>query len=256
MSSQSKTSCPQSNSVPPHRASNHALPPFTSMRVSMNHPGQRTFKNKYESNLRIGPWAPVPLLPPKKATQELVQSKHIANELKRITHLSQDSLKSELLDIHRREKPPKKKKKKKKSVHPVFEQKLHLEEPTNALTDIATRIDLGSYSKDYIRLSKEHKKMEKYRVCSTKRDTSRHHACCVHCSRRKVQKVFFPCEHGACNICLNKQTPKQCPLCNGIIRIVLDQTGNEHDEYWKWVEEVSFLLFKFHVCQQKWLLLF
>lgn len=245
--SRSKTSCPSAHSVPPHRANKHALPPYSSIRVSMSHAGHLPLKNNNESSLCIRPSATVPPRISKKMSQELMHSRLLASELKRITDPSQNSLKRDLLDIHIRNNALKKTKKKKKSVHPIYEQEVHLEEklPINALTSIAAKIDLGSYTKDYIRMSKEYKTMEKYRVYPTKKDTC-HHPACVHCSRRKVQKVFFPCEHGTCNICLHKQPPKQCPLCNEIIRVVLDRTGNEYEEYWKWVEEVGFLP-KFHV---------
>ena len=228
----------------------------------------------------IGSSAMMPRQPSKNSSQDHLYSKRLASELKRIANprkiqsqtephvslpsvfaksqghhrsASPESLKRDLLDIHRRNsvhtKTKKKKKKHSKSVHPLYEQdvQLKLDEqfPINALTSIAKNgHNLGSYTKDYLLLSKEHKRMEKYRVCPTKRDTT-HQLACVNCSRRSrhFDKVFFPCEHRCvCDKCLDGRMPKKCPLCNDAIRIVLNHTGNEHEEYWKWVEEVGSLL--------------
>ena len=131
---------------------------------------------------------------------------------------------------------------KKTSVYPLHKQDEQLYEklPINTLASIADQnagLDLGSYTKDYVRLSMEYKRTEKYR-----RGYKHRLPACIKCSRqsRHVGKVFFPCEHRCvCDSCLAKQLPKKCALCNQAIRIILDHTGKEQEQYWKWVEEVK-----------------
>ena len=170
---------------------------------------------------------------------------------------SSHMLKDELLHIHRRKTGQKghyrvKKKKRKRhsahTIHPVYEQQNHLNDelPINALLSIVESNKLGSYNKDYILLSKEHKTMERYRIRIHRRkrdNTSYQPPSCINCrSVRRNFKVFFPCEHMClCSKCINRKMPKQCPLCNSRISIVLNHTdtGDEHEEYWKWIEEVK-----------------
>lgn len=237
--SQQKASWSPSYAAQP-QANTHAMLPYASRWASMSRPGHQPLKNNYESGLNTGSSAMMTPSPTKKATQDLAHSKRLARKLRHIADPSHESLTKDLLDIHRRNSVVKKMKEKSiKAVHPAFEQGVHLgEHLPNVLMSVAAKIDLESYAKDYICLSKEHKRMEKYRVYPTKRGA--HHPVCVHCSRRGVQKVFFPCEHGVCSICsADQKAAKQCPLCSGIIRLILDHTGDEHEEYWKWVEAVK-----------------
>ena len=163
-------------------------------------------------------------------------------------------LKDKLLHIHRRKtgqkghyRVKKKKRHSAHTIHPVYEQHNHLnnELPINALLSIEAKV-VGSYNKDYILLSKEHKKTERYRIRIHRRkrdNTSYQPPSCINCrSVRRNFKVFFPCEHMClCSKCINRKMPKQCPLCNSRISIVLNHTdtGDEHEEYWKWIEEVK-----------------
>jgi hypothetical protein len=164
--------------------------------------------------------------------------------LQRIAEPSREALTRDLLEVHRRNSAFKKKRKKKslKAVHPVGAREVPREEPATALASIAAKIDVESYTKDYLRLSQEHKRREKYRVYPTAtRDTGPPPACCARCARRRVHRVFFPCEHGVCQSCADERALTHCPLCDGVISVVLDHTGREHEEYWQWVEEVGVL---------------
>eukprot|EP00804_Cyclotella_cryptica_P001759 CCRYP_018598-RA/>CCRYP_018598-RA protein AED:0.00 eAED:0.00 QI:73/1/0.5/1/0/0/2/0/133 len=65
---------------------------------------------------------------------------------------------------------------------------------------------------------------------------------CVSCHNeyRSLEKFLFPCEHVCiCSQCLITSRPKRCPLCQEHIQKILDHNGYEHEEYWKWVEEVK-----------------
>ena len=98
--------------------------------------------------------------------------------------------------------------------------------------------------KDYVIMSRDHNMMRKYRA-HPKNKSIEYQSTCVVCSKkgRHLEKVFFPCEHKCvCKHCLARQKFKKCPLCNEIVRIVLEHTGNEHEEYWSWVAEVSLSL--------------
>jgi len=163
-------------------------------------------------------------------------------------------LKDELLHIHRRKtgqkghyRVKKKKRHSAHTIHPVYEQHYQLNDelPINALLSIEAKV-VGSYNKDYILLSKEHKKTEAYRIRIHRRkrdNTSYQPPSCINCrSVRRNFKVFFPCEHMClCSKCIDRKMPKQCPLCNSRISIVLNHTdtGDEYEEYWKWIEEVK-----------------
>jgi hypothetical protein len=107
----------------------------------------------------------------------------------------------------------------------------------NLLQNMETESKTDSYNKDYIRLSQEYKQMEKYR--SSNKDSRPVCVCCLNKSRR-IDKILFPCEHICiCNSCLQSSLPKHCPLCKESIRRVFDLDGNEHENYWQWIEEVS-----------------
>jgi len=61
--------------------------------------------------------------------------------------------------------------------------------------------------------------------------------------------VFFPCQHKCvCNSCIEKNNIGKphvegswnfCSICNEQIKLALPHSGNEVNEYWKWVEEVK-----------------
>jgi len=146
-------------------------------------------------------------------------------------------------------KDAKKRNVKKTKMYPIHSQngqsrsdEKNLFQATSTNTEHADEA-FDSYTKDYIGLSNEYRRMEKYRIHPVKRDTKRQPACII-CGRRSVtfNKVFFPCEHRCvCSTCLDKKLPKQCPLCKDAVRIVLPWkiNGREHEAYWKWVEEVG-----------------
>jgi len=102
-------------------------------------------------------------------------------------------------------------------------------------------------NKDYIALSNEAQKQQKYRhyqILGTDVD-------CVICHKNKCTEVFFPCQHlCACSGCIKehnigvrdrpeKAAWRQCPLCNADIRKVSRVTGKEDVQYWDWVHEIS-----------------
>lgn len=96
-----------------------------------------------------------------------------------------------------------------------------------------------NYNKDYIRLSREYKRMQPFRP--PMKSSAGHRPICIICQSRsqRLDKVLFPCEHCCiCNVCLKSALPKQCPLCNETIRAAFE-LDNAHENYWNWVEEVS-----------------
>jgi len=100
-----------------------------------------------------------------------------------------------------------------------------------------------SLNKDYLKMSKEYKMMEGYRI-HPKKVESEYNRNCVACSRRgrKLNKVFFPCEHKCvCNTCFLRIKFTRCPLCGQDVRITLEHTGDEQEQYWSWVDDVSLL---------------
>ena len=107
------------------------------------------------------------------------------------------------------------------------------------------------YTKDYISLAKDYKKMESYR-----RNNPITTIVCVLCadtvqkvkigpdhefSKKNIaMKVFFPCEHLClCNSCYNKESWETCPLCNENIKVIFDHDGEEVEAYWRWVNEIG-----------------
>ena len=54
--------------------------------------------------------------------------------------------------------------------------------------------------------------------------------------KRYLIKVLFPCEHRPiCNECWDRKKPwTECPVCHEEIKIAIDHTGNEVNEYWDW----------------------
>ncbi len=64
---------------------------------------------------------------------------------------------------------------------------------------------------------------------------------CVNCSKTdgKIDKVFFPCEHMCvCANCVEERQFEVCPLCKQKIKLILNHTGKEHQEYEDWLYEV------------------
>lgn len=105
------------------------------------------------------------------------------------------------------------------------------------------------YMKDYVKVSLDYKSYEPYRVnnpvnqircllcvnvVEKSMDRSNSH-------RRTVSKVFFPCEHlCVCDTCYDLQRMWAiCPLCNSDVKLIVHLSGNEKEEYLKWVEEIK-----------------
>jgi len=93
----------------------------------------------------------------------------------------------------------------------------------------------ASYSKNYAKLAKDFVATSSYQV-----DSMRRREPCVRCFKKRSKNVIFPCEHLClCNACV-ESAPKQCPLCNCSVHIILSySSGNARDEYWKWSDEVT-----------------
>ena len=104
-----------------------------------------------------------------------------------------------------------------------------------------------NYNKDYIRLSKQYKLMERYRIKPNfPRSLDSPRPICISCQQRsqKIDKVLFPCEHVCiCTSCLKSSLPRRCPLCKESIRQIFDIDGRETENYWKWIEEVGAIIF-------------
>ena len=178
-------------------------------------------------------------------------SKHLAYELEHVTktrRISEESqsreiLKRDLVKIYQK-KTTKKKRHSSEKIAPWDEKndELSVQGSITSLTSIHARYhDKGSYTKDYILLAREYKRMEKYRIRPRERETA-HQLLCVTCSRcGDIDKVFFPCLHRCmCSNCQYKLTqPKQCPLCHAPISIILNNTENVYEDYWSWVDEVK-----------------
>ena len=105
------------------------------------------------------------------------------------------------------------------------------------------------YMKDYIQVSLDYKSYEPYRVnnpvnqircllCTNVAEKSTDHS---NSHRRTVSKVFFPCEHlCVCDTCYDLQRMWTiCPLCNSDVKLIVRLSGNEKEEYLKWVEEIK-----------------
>lgn len=210
--------------------------------------------------------------PPPAKINHINAYQHLAEELKHINTQPRqrnetrrpDSLKEDLLYIHRRHTVQLgyHKKRRHRNRDGNEHQKLLLDillsaEQKSGQTPInpprneeskgssQNSISLGPYTKDYILLSREHKRAEKYRIHTKKKRTD-HQPPCVVCSRhRLIEKVCFPCEHLCmCNSCLDRLSNKKgnhkcCPLCNAAISVVLENSDKVQEEYWRWIEEVS-----------------
>lgn len=77
---------------------------------------------------------------------------------------------------------------------------------------------------------------------------------CVNCSKTdgKIEKVFFPCEHMCvCTVCVEKRKFEVCPLCKQKIKLILNHTGKEHQEYEDWLYEVR--IYSLDECTLKWI---
>jgi rubrerythrin len=125
-----------------------------------------------------------------------------------------------------------------------------LSKPNSILTDDNHIVELfpsteakttESHARDYVGLSEDYNKLERYRFSSkTYNDTSRHLECVLCMRPKRIDKVFFPCEHKCiCTLCLERSAPKNCPLCNDVVKLVLDDTDDANEMYWEWVEEVK-----------------
>ena len=165
-------------------------------------------------------------------------SAYLASELRRLSLGPQEAqlpqhdtkLKHDLLEIHHRRHTgqhyrKKRKKNSKSTIYPLQHKHSTGELPINELLSIESKHN-SSYNKDYINLSNEHKRMEKYRFHRrSRRKRDGQSPPCIHChsSSRQLRDCFFPCQHMCvCRTCL-KQLPnlQQCPLCNSTIRYVL-----------------------------------
>ena len=93
----------------------------------------------------------------------------------------------------------------------------------------------ASYSRNYLKLSTDFVASSKYHVNSRRRK----YPACVKCMTKRSKLVMFPCEHLClCNGCLDRDgIPKQCPLCNSSVHVVLEHTDNVISRYWLWVNE-------------------
>jgi len=95
---------------------------------------------------------------------------------------------------------------------------------------------VSKLTKDYLALAREYKRMEPYRSNNPHSDVL-----CVRCnsSNESISKVFFPCEHCCvCTSCISGKAWSVCPLCKREIRLILDRTGYEREEYWTCVNQV------------------
>ena len=169
-----------------------------------------------------------------------------------------ESLKQKLLDIHRihsmqcasTHTSDHRKRRNRNSVKPSVVEQAYLD---TSYTDVLLQGNVAmdaenshkynsqAFLKDYIKMARDYKRMGQFRVPSNDEDITRYPSCVLCLKRgRKIEKVFFPCEHKCvCSVCLERKIPTQCPLCNEVVRVVLDHTGHENEEYWSWVEEVS-----------------
>ena len=114
------------------------------------------------------------------------------------------------------------------------------------------------FSKDYIQMAKNYKRMEPYRCDSPStqnaclncqsmvfktfffRDANKHRPSNRTEKINGLSKVFFPCEHlCVCDRCFTDNGPWDiCPLCSQNIKVIFDHTGKEKEDYWRWVNEI------------------
>ena len=142
---------------------------------------------------------------------------------------SPETLKLELLRIHHRNRKekPRRQKRRRRSSRIANGTNDSLVVPRYTMKDASY-----SYSKNYLKLSKDFVAASKYHV------NSRRKTCptCVKCMTKRSKKVIFPCEHVClCSAC---SVPKQCPICKCPVHVVLENADNVIDNYWLWVDEV------------------
>ena len=111
----------------------------------------------------------------------------------------------------------------------------------------------SSYTKDYIALARDYKRMQPYQ--SNNNEVSQNICICcrsmvpksyistrklIEPSSNKLSKVFFPCEHlCVCDSCFEGRSWSTCPLCHQHIKVVFEHTGTETEDYWRWVNEIK-----------------
>ena len=154
-------------------------------------------------------------------------------------HRSVEMIKRELLDLYQKDKQSLGRTQHRHTMLPL---PLHdsIANQLQSMQQIKTKP--SNYNKDYLRLSKEYKLMERYRSNPHSFKSKQLHtsSVCLRCQRNIPDKVLFPCEHACmCSSCLKSSLPKHCPLWNEIIRQVFDRDGKERERYWEWCDEVS-----------------
>lgn len=109
----------------------------------------------------------------------------------------------------------------------------------------------GRYVRDYVSVAMKYARLSKY-----KNNCVQENAKCIRClsrapSRQKsnehnikafpnFSKVFYPCEHRCiCDQCFQDKKWDTCPWCHEQVKLILDKTGMETDEYWSWINEVK-----------------
>lgn len=140
--------------------------------------------------------------------------------------LEYESLKSELLKIHHRRYKQRRQDRRRRSKR--------VGNGTNESL-LPSNMKDASYTKNYLKLSADFVASSKYHVNSRRRK----YPACVKCMTKRSKLVMFPCEHLClCNGCLDRDgIPKQCPLCNSSVHVVLEHTDNVISRYWLWVDE-------------------
>ena len=117
----------------------------------------------------------------------------------------------------------------------------------------------GRYAKDYVSIAMKYARLSKYKNNCVQKNTQ-----CIKCLSRSnsgqkssghnkdvfpfLSKVFYPCEHRCiCDQCFQGRKWDTCPWCNEQVKVIVNKTGLETDEYWKWINEVKRPLpLKFH----------
>ena len=146
----------------------------------------------------------------------------------RIQPDSPESLKHELLRIHRRNENTVKRRK------PKPRRQKRQRRRTSVVGDSSINNDDQIFQHDYVKIAKEYQGTSKFRVPSMITP-----CVCVICLLNLSTHVIFPCEHLCfCYSCLECSYPKQCPVCQSPVHIVLKHTGGDStsDTYWKWVD--------------------
>ena len=90
-------------------------------------------------------------------------------------------------------------------------------------------------SKDYLQLSSEYKRQERYRSSSSLGEVR-----CIACERG-VTKALYPCQHcSLCDACILRQRIRpghsRCPLCGAAVQLILKNQGRmERQLYEDWL---------------------